>query len=261
MDKKHTCIVIDDEPQALSSAQMLIHEESSLFTCLGVYAGIEEALPFVLNKKIDLVLCDIEISDGIIDYEQLEKFPTTTAIIFTTGRPSQILMASSKSVKYSNVIGCLYKPLLSNNIIEIEQIYSSYISLGKAKAVESFKNKFEFICCEMSIKEHRNIQIYLSDIIMCLPCCENKGCIVYLLSTSRPMYINRVNMQSLFKELDQKISNTFILVGRKGIVNRKNVQLTQNRLIPSIVKYATKGIGIQVPRELLLEVEKLINLK
>lgn len=79
---KIRCIIVDDEPLAVSKIQTFVDKTPFLETVGSFYNGIE-ALEFMQNNEVDLAFLDIQMDDltGIQLVEVLKKKPL---IVFTT---------------------------------------------------------------------------------------------------------------------------------------------------------------------------------
>lgn len=77
------CVVIEDEPLALNG----IKQDLRRIPFVQLEGGFEnamEAIPFLINKKVDLVLSDIKMP-GINGVELLKSLPKRPLFVFITG--------------------------------------------------------------------------------------------------------------------------------------------------------------------------------
>lgn len=84
-----SCIVIDDEPLAQENLVNKINKIHDL-ELLGVFDSALDAMPLIVNGKVDLVFCDIQMPEisGVSFLKSLKKSPL---FIFVTGDPTYAL--------------------------------------------------------------------------------------------------------------------------------------------------------------------------
>ena len=99
-------LIIEDEKAAADRLKHLLGEIPGAFTILGPLQGIADVLDwFEKNEAPDLILMDIELSDGN-SFEILRRINIPSAIIFTTSYDAFALQAFS-----FNSIDYLLKPV------------------------------------------------------------------------------------------------------------------------------------------------------
>ncbi len=81
--KKHTCLIIDDEPLAIKVIQEHLENFSDHVKCVGTYTKPFEAMPLLNKGGIDILFLDINMP-SISGIEFLKAIPNQPYVIFTT---------------------------------------------------------------------------------------------------------------------------------------------------------------------------------
>lgn len=86
-------LILEDEPIIAQNLTLQLREIEPNATIMGPLASIRETLAFISNNpNPDLVLADIQLSDGV-SFTALEKLPREIPIIFTTAFDEYALRA------------------------------------------------------------------------------------------------------------------------------------------------------------------------
>lgn len=86
-------LILEDEPIIAQNLTLQLKEVEPSATIMGPLASIRETLAFIANNHSpDLVLADIQLSDGV-SFTALEKLPREIPIIFTTAFDEYALRA------------------------------------------------------------------------------------------------------------------------------------------------------------------------
>ena len=105
------CIIVDDEPLAVSKIQAFV-EKTPFLQTIGTFHNGIEALEFMQNNEVDLAFLDIQMDDltGIQLVEVLKKKPL---IIFTTAYEQYALKGYDL-----DVCDYLLKPISFNRFLQ-----------------------------------------------------------------------------------------------------------------------------------------------
>lgn len=258
MEKKYTCIAIDDEKDSLYCIQREI-EHSLVFDLVEVFTDFSAAIAYLSENTIDLILCDIELSDEVLTYEHLTEFPSTSVIIFITGQPKYFLRGAIQMKEACNVIGCSPKPFINSTLVEIEKCFLSYLTLGGKETIENLRNEINTISLFRNQECINTQSISYSEIIMIFPYRFFRGIVVYSLVSPRPLYKKNMSLEKCFEELQSNSPDAFIAVGRNGIVNRKNVKICHDCFFPKLVTYSTEKLEMEIPLRLRSSIKKLME--
>lgn len=114
-------LVFEDEPAALQRLLKMIKDLRPSYKVVGTADNVDEATQLMLNANFDLVLSDIELSDGNC-FEIFEHITTTKPIIFITAY-------NEYAVKAFNFNGMHYllKPL------KLEELLQAFVKFETQK--------------------------------------------------------------------------------------------------------------------------------
>jgi two-component system LytT family response regulator len=99
-------LIIEDEPLAVSRLQQLLQDADASMQVAGVTDSIEASVAWLQeNPKPDLILMDIELSDGQ-SFEIFDQVPVKSPVIFTTSYDEYAIQAFKV-----NSIDYLLKPI------------------------------------------------------------------------------------------------------------------------------------------------------
>ena len=120
--KKHTCLIIDDEPLAIKVIQEHLENFSDQFECVGTYTKPIDAMPLLNKGDIDILFLDINMP-SISGIEFLKAIPNQPYVIFTTAYREYAVDAFDL-----NALDYLVKPISTgrflkaiNKFLSIEQ--------------------------------------------------------------------------------------------------------------------------------------------
>ncbi|MEG2665737.1 MAG: hypothetical protein RSA02_01815, partial [Bacteroidales bacterium] len=179
----------------------------------------------------------------------LQQFPSNIPIIYITGYYSSVAEICFKAKKVSNIISCACKPFFEQNYVLIEKLFFNYINLELQEKTPKLQvGKDMIIHCHRKDNSDICYKIKVSTIIMIKPCALLRGCLVYALGFSMELFIPKGNLKILFLQLNRDYPHLFISIGRRGIVNIKNVSYTNNVFVPTMELYWYKNLEMQIPR-------------
>ncbi len=92
------CILIDDEPKALTTLAYELHQFPSRITVLDTFTSVEDACTFLSQNSVDVVFLDVEMpkTDGFAFLERYEE--RSFEVVFTTAFDKYALKAIRQEV-------------------------------------------------------------------------------------------------------------------------------------------------------------------
>lgn len=210
-------IIEDEKPSARRLVRML--KELNIEAVAMLHSVAESIIWFNSNEHPDLILLDIQLSDGL-SFEIFDKVKINSSIIFTTAYDEYALKAFKL-----NSIDYLLKPIdhdelelaitkFKNNIpdrtnlqIDLEQIKKYLINpLDK-----NYKKRF-------TIKIGQHLKIISTSDIECFYS-ENKG--TYIFTSEKRNYLIDSTLEHLESDLDPSL---FFRVNRKFYINLRAIK-------------------------------------
>ena len=206
-------IIIEDEKPSARRLQRMLAEIN--IEALAMLHSVEESVNwFKTNEHPDLILLDIQLSDGL-SFEIFEQVAVKSAIIFTTAYDEYALKAFKL-----NSIDYLLKPIddeeLENAIAKfsINKPEKQGIQVDLEQIKKLLANPFDKRYKErFTIKIGQHLKIISTDEIECLYS-ENKGS--YLYTNSKRAYLIDLTLEKLEDKLDP---TKFFRVSRKFYVH------------------------------------------
>ena len=232
-------IIEDEKPSARRLLRML--EELNITAEAMLHSVSEAVLWFQKNAHPDLILLDIQLSDGL-SFEIFEQVNVKSAIIFTTAYDEYALKAFKL-----NSIDYLLKPIDSDELkTAIEKfknhqpvIQNVQVDLNQIRKLlinpldKNYKERFT-----VKIGQHLKI-ISVSDLECIFS--ENKG--LYLFTNDKRDYLIEGTLENSEDELDP---TKFFRVNRKFLVNieaiKDIVSYSNSRLQIILKNYSTSEI-------------------
>lgn len=98
-----TCVIVDDEPLAIEIIKKYLADRKDII-CVNSFTDPEEALNYLQQNPIDIVVLDIEMTISGLHFKK--HIPSDCSIIFTTANPNYALEAFDQ-----NAIDYLLKPV------------------------------------------------------------------------------------------------------------------------------------------------------
>jgi len=247
-------IIEDEKPSARRLTRMLFGLGKSVLTTLH---SVEESIEwFQQNEHPDLILLDIQLSDGL-SFEIFEQVSVKSATIFTTAYDEYALKAFKL-----NSIDYLLKPIdheeLENAIEKFEtnqlKKQSLQVDLNEIRKllVNPLERKFKE---RFTIKLGQHIKMIPVDDIECFYS-ENKG--TYIATNSNRIFL----MDGTLEEIDVDVDpEKFFRVSRKFYVNinaiKDIVSYTNSRL--QLILHSFSESEIIVSREKVKDFKKWIS--
>ncbi len=113
MDKTVKILVVDDEPALREAIRFVLKDKYSVVTA----SGAEEALKYMADNHVNLVLLDIKMPkiDGITAFWEIRKRHPRTQVIFITAHAIPEIVQDSLS---QGAYGFIMKPFDNNKLIK-----------------------------------------------------------------------------------------------------------------------------------------------
>lgn len=247
-------IIEDEKPSARRLTRMLASIGKEVVATL---YSVEESIQwFQENEHPDLILLDIQLSDGL-SFEIFEQIEVKSAIIFTTAYDEYALKAFKL-----NSIDYLLKPIdkdeLENAIVKFSsnQIIKESLKVDLNQIRKLLVNPLEKSYKErFTVKLGQHLKMIPIDEIECFYS-ENKG--TYIATRSKRVFLIDSTLEEIDSDLDPL---KFFRVSRKFYVNinaiKDIVAYTNSRL--KLVLYSYSESEIIVSREKVKNFKKWIS--
>ena len=248
-------IIIEDEKPAARLLQRKLEKIN-----INVYAmlhSVEEAINwFSKNEHPDLILLDIQLSDGL-SFEIFGTIKIKSAVIFTTAYDEYALRAFKL-----NAIDYLLKPIDEEELsVAISKFKSQFQPNDSSNFdFESIKKMFlnpteKIYKTRFTVKIGQHLKIISTDEIECFYS-ENKG--TYIHTTENRNYLIDGTLENLENDLDPKF---FFRISRKFILPLKSIKeivvYSNSRLKVNLSTY--KDDEVIVAREKVQDFKTWIN--
>ena len=249
-----TIIIEDEKPSARRLTRMLSALGKSVVATLH---SVEESIAwFEQNEHPDLILLDIQLSDGL-SFEIFEQVEVQSAIIFTTAYDEYALKAFKL-----NSIDYLLKPIDQEELeIAIEKFSSNQLQKQSLQVDLEQIRKLLVNPLEKNYKERftvklgQHIKMFSTDEIECFYS-ENKG--TYVATSNNRVFLMDGTLEEVAAELDPV---KFFRVSRKFYVNinaiKDIVAYTNSRL--KLALHTFSEHEIIVSREKVKDFKNWIN--
>jgi len=207
-----SCIIVDDEPNAVNLLEILIRQNTQ-WQLLGMCYDALEAISFLKSNKPDFVFLDINMPQ-LTGMELAGLLSKDTKIVFTTAYSEY----AAESYSFET-IDYLLKPITLKRFLSAMQKIESYFSSREVndKLLHDAGPAYFFV---KSGKELR--KILLEDIQYF----EGEKEYVRLVSTTGQMLIYR-----RLKDIDEQLASPFVRVHNSYIVNTKQLNKIQDNHI------------------------------
>jgi two-component system, LytTR family, response regulator len=207
-----TCIIIDDEPNAVNLLEILVRQSTQWQLLAKCYDALE-ALAFLKKNKVDFIFLDINMPK-LSGMELAVLLPKDTKIVFTTAY-SQFAAES-----YSfHTIDYLLKPITLNRFLSSTQKIEAYFNTRHTADIPLSAPDKEYFF----VKSGKTLnKIRMEDILYF----EGEKEYVRLVTTTERLLIYR-----RLKEISDQLSLPFIRVHNSYIVNTKQISKIQDNHI------------------------------
>jgi len=207
-----TCIIIDDEPNAVNLLEILIHQTTQWELLAKCYDALE-AIAFLKKNKIDFIFLDINMP-RLSGMELAVLLPRETKIVFTTAYSEY----AAESYSFQT-IDYLLKPITLNRFLSsVQKIEAHFTSHQKTDTpLPSPEKEYFFVKSGKTLSKIR-----MDDILYF----EGEKEYVRLVTTSERILIYR-----RLKEIQDQLALPFIRVHNSYIVNTKQISKIQDNHI------------------------------
>ena len=205
-----SCIIIDDEPNAVDLLEILIRQTSSWDLKAKCYDAIE-AMTFLKTQSVDFIFLDINMPQ-LSGMELASLLPSDTRIVFTTAYSEYA--ADSYSF---NTIDYLLKPVtLKRFLSAMQKIETHFLPVQPSVAVAATQNNNEYFFVRSGKTLHK---ILLSDILYF----EGEREYIRLVSSETQILIYR-----RLKEVQEQLDLPFLRIHNSYIVNTERLDKIQD---------------------------------
>jgi two-component system LytT family response regulator len=207
-----SCIIIDDEPNAVNLLEMLIHQTTQWQLLAKCYDALE-AIAFLKKNTVDFIFLDINMPK-LSGMELAVLLPRETRIVFTTAYSEY----AAESYSF-HTIDYLLKPITLNRFLSSTQKIETHFNYHPdADITPSTKDKEYFF-----VKSGKTLsKIRMEDILYF----EGEKEYVRLVTTNERLLIYR-----RLKDIDEQLTLPFIRVHNSYIVNTKQISKIQDNHI------------------------------
>jgi two-component system LytT family response regulator len=207
-----SCIIIDDEPNAVNLLEMLIQQSTPWQLKAKCYNALE-ALAFLKGNKVDFIFLDINMPN-LTGMELAGLLPSQTKIVFTTAYSEY----AAESYTFQT-IDYLLKPITLKRFLAAMQKIEHYFDKPRHVTTEPSAPNQEYFFVK-SGKELR--KILLDDILYF----EGEKEYVRLVTAQEQLLIYR-----RLKDIEEQLLPPFVRVHNSYIVNTKQLVKIQDNHI------------------------------
>ncbi len=205
-------LIIEDEAPAYRRLEKILLEIDPSIKILEVIDTVEEAVNWFGQNSCDLVLMDIQISDGI-SFQIFDKIEVKCPVVFTTAFDEYLLRAFKvnsidyllKPIKKEDLVRALnkYKRLHGHSMPEADlSAILKKISLTEV----NYKNRF------LVKQGEKMLSIKSQDVV----CFHSRHGVVHIVTNSGKTYLSDFTLDDLGSQLDPK---NFFRANRQFMVN------------------------------------------
>ncbi|MEI6865901.1 LytTR family DNA-binding domain-containing protein [Flavicella sp.] len=215
---KITCVIIDDEPMALSLVASYV-EKTHFLELKKKCNNAIEALEYLKSEPVDLLFLDIQMPD-LTGIEFSKMLPKETRVIFTTAFDQYALQGFKVEA-----LDYLLKPFDYSEFLMASNKAYSWFELVKGKSIpvtEVIAQEIEFIFVK---SEYKQLRIKLADVLYFEGLKDYIK--IWLKDKPKPI-LTLMSLKSLEEELP-KIH--FMRIHRSFIISLKNIDVIERSQI------------------------------
>ena len=202
-------LIIEDETRAANRLQKLVLEIDPSIEIVQITDSIVESVAFLNEQKVDLILSDIQLADGL-SFEIYKQVKINCPIIFTTAYDQYAISAfETKGIDY------ILKPIEKSRL---EQSFNKFKDLNTKQDIDIDALK-SLISKNQEVSYKKRFMIKVGDKIKSIPTEEinafyslQKG--TYLLTNSGRNYVVDYALEEVIQLLNP---NKFFKINRKKI--------------------------------------------
>lgn len=206
-----SCVVVDDEPLALSLLTSYV-ERTPFLTLSGAYSSGVEALPALCGEPVDVLFLDIQMPQ-LTGVELSRMLPATTRVVFTTAYDHYAVEGFR-----AGAIDYLLKPISYTDFLEAAGRALEWFRRTRPSAANLITSQSDSLFVR---SEHKLVRVGFNDILIV----EGLKDYVKLILRSRPRpLLTLMSMKSLASWLP---ASRFMRVHRSYIVNLDAVEAAE----------------------------------
>lgn len=207
-----TCLIVDDEPNAVSLLELLIAQTTGWLLQAKCYNALE-ALAFLKTNTVDIIFLDINMPQ-LSGIELAPLLPAETAIVFTTAYSEHAV----ESYNF-NTVDYLLKPVTLKRFLASVKKIEAQLALpaATAKAPAIADDTYFFV------KSGRELRKILLDEILYF---EGEKEYVRIVTPTGQVLIYR-----RLKDIEEQLGNPFTRVHNSYIINLKQLHKIQDNHI------------------------------
>jgi two-component system LytT family response regulator len=212
MNPNLSCIIVDDEPNAVNLLEMFIHQSTGWELKAKCYDALE-AIAFLKQHAVDFIFLDINMPQ-LSGMELAALLPKETGIVFTTAYSEYAV----ESYGFST-IDYLLKPITLKRFLSAQQKIETHFGRAADKADKADKtdkaNDSYFF-----VKSGKTLQRILLDDILYL---EGDKEYVRLITASENILVYR-----RMREVEEQLALPFIRIHNSYIINIRQIRRIQD---------------------------------
>ncbi len=217
--------IIEDELPAREKMARMVREYDAAANIVGEVGSVREAVKLIPSVKADVILMDIQLSDGVA-FEIFEQCSVDAPVIFTTTFDEYLTEAFAH-----NGIDYLLKPIqrekLHNAFAKYTRLKTHFAHETQQTSVEALLKQIGFVrdnATHTLYKERIIVQKgleYLPLSVNDIAYCYTENRIVSVITMYNERYFTDKHLSDLEAELDPK---HFFRLNRKYVVNIHSIQ-------------------------------------
>jgi two-component system, LytTR family, response regulator len=195
-----TCLIVDDEPNAVNLLEMLIRQNTS-WDVQGQCYDAREALTFLKTHPVDLIFLDINMPH-LTGMEMAALLPPTTALVFTTAYSEY----AADSYGF-HTIDYLLKPITLKRFYAAMQKIEAHFARPEPAAADNVSPESDYFFIKSGRMLHK---VLLRDILYF----EGEKEYARLVTPTQKLLIYR-----RLKDIEEQLSMSFARVHNSFIIN------------------------------------------
>ncbi|MFL9483196.1 LytR/AlgR family response regulator transcription factor [Chitinophagaceae bacterium LWZ2-11] len=217
----YSCIIIDDEPNAIKLLEMFIAQTGNWQLKAKCYDAIE-AMQFLKTNKVDFIFLDINMP-RLSGMELAGLLPQETKIVFTTAYSEY----AAESYGFST-IDYLLKPITLKRFLAAKLKIENYFASSQQTVVPESDdlNEYFFVKSGKTLRK-----VLLNDILYF----EGEKEYVRIVTSEQQFLIYK-----RIKEVEEQVNTSFVRVHNSYIVNIKQI----NKIEGNLLYIGTKQIPV-----------------